>query len=461
MRRARALHRRVLNDPLAFGLAILAVAAAIVYVSYNATSGLPWEQTNRIRIAVPDAGKVNKNADVRIGGARVGQVLGSEAVPPSGDHPAHAVLDVQLRGDIEPLPVDSTAEVRLASVLGGKYLSLVPGRAAETIPWDGELPLESTTASVDIEDAFQIFNPEGRRALQSFIASFAGALAGRGEALNAATGETAGLLPRLERVLASLATRRSDLAGFLRGGAAAAAALAATEDQLGGLVSGAAGTFAGLDDAGEALPAAIAALPGAAESGTRALRTMRPVLADVASIARDLDDAGDILGESVRAVDGAMVAATAAGPRLGTLAGPTDAAFAAVDRFAANPASTEAIELLGSEDLPTFGTSAFVGLGAILKSTWQAEKYCRVATRWMANLSAVGSDGDRGGNWLRMTPIVAQGKDTPADRPAEDLHFNPYPNTDAQECEAGNEPYEPGQMIGNPPGLQGSPEAGR
>jgi phospholipid/cholesterol/gamma-HCH transport system substrate-binding protein len=461
MRRAVRLHRRLLDDPLAFGLLILAAAAAVLYVSYNAPRGLPWKTTHRVSVAVPDAGKVSKNADVRIGGARVGQVLGSEAVPAEGDRPAHAVLDVQLRGDIAALPADSTAEVRLASVLGGKYLALVPGRAGETIPWGGELPLEQTASSVDIEDAFQIFNPEGREALQSFVAAFAGSLAGRGEALNAATGETAELLPRLERVLASMATRRSDLAGFLRGGAAAAGAFAAVEDRLGGFVAGAAGTLAALDDAGDALPAAIAALPGAARSGTGALRTMRPVLDDVATIARELDDAGDVLPESVDAVNGAMSAAVTAAPRLGTLTTPMDRAFAAVAAFADNPASTEALRLLGSEDLPTFGTSAFIGLGAILRATWDAEKHCGVVTAWQRNLSTVVSDGDHAGNWIRMSPIVAEGKDTPASEPDEELHYNAYPVTDATECEAGNEPYEHGQHLGNPEGLQRAPEAGR
>ena len=189
---------------------------------------------------------------------------------------------------------------------------------------------------------------------------------------------------------------------------------------------------------------------------------MQPVLADVATIARELDDAGDVLPGSVRALNGAMVAAESAVPRLGALAGPTDDAFAAVRRFAANPASREALELIGSEDLPTFGASAFVGLGAILKATWDAEQHCGVITSWQDSLARLTSDGDRGGNWIRMGPIIAQGMDTPAHEPYEELHYNAYPHENAQECEAGNEPYTPGrQALGNPEGAQGAPEAGR
>jgi hypothetical protein len=43
--------------------------------------------------------------------------------------------------------------------------------------------------------------------------------------------------------------------------------------------------------------------------------------------------------------------------------------------------------------------------------------------------------------------------------PASTLHVNPYPSTAAPgqdgECEAGNEPYVGGQLIGNVPGNQG------
>jgi hypothetical protein len=64
------------------------------------------------------------------------------------------------------------------------------------------------------------------------------------------------------------------------------------------------------------------------------------------------------------------------------------------------------------------------------------------------------SEGDAGGNWLRMIPVFEQDEMFPADGPAPGLHVNPYPRQDATECEAGNEPYVPGTQIGNPAGRQ-------
>jgi hypothetical protein len=38
----------------------------------------------------------------------------------------------------------------------------------------------------------------------------------------------------------------------------------------------------------------------------------------------------------------------------------------------------------------------------------------------------------------------------PVSSPSADLHDNYYPIEDSSECQAGNEPYTPGRLIGNP-----------
>jgi virulence factor Mce-like protein len=457
MSRQRSRAARLLDDTLVVGLAMIAAAAVILYLSFRAATGLPWESTQRIEIAVPDAGKLMRNADVRIGGARVGQVLAMEAVPREGDVPPHAVLDVQLERSAAPLPADSTAEVRLASVLGGKYVSIVPGDSERTIPDGGRLPLANAVASVDIEDALSVFGPQGRAGIRRLVGSLGDALAGRGSALNEATGETARLLPGLQRVLGTVTSASANLPGLLSGTAAAAGALGAVGPELALLTGDAASTFAALDDAGAALERSIAELPATARTATGALRELGPVLDDATAIAASLRPAADVVGDSARSVDGALRVAIGVDPALGTVAAPLQRTLGAVDAFAGNPAATNALRMLGGSDLATFGSSAFVGLGAILATTWEAEAHCRSASTWMARLGDLPSDGDEGGNWLRMIPFFQQDEQFPAARPARNAHVNPYPNQNAQECEAGNEGYAPGRAIGNPPGHQGVP----
>jgi len=455
MRRRRTTRAaRLLDDTLVIGLAMIAAAAVILYLSFQAQTGLPWKATERIELAVPDAGKLARNADVRIGGARVGQVLSMRAVPRDGDVPAHAILDVKLDAQAAPLPADSKVEVRLSSVLGGKYVSIVPGRSSRTIPEGGRLPLANATASVDIEDALQVFGPEGRESIRRFVAGLGDGLAGRGSALNETTGDLARLLPGLQRVLATTTAPRTDLRGFLAGAATGTSALAAVAPELAAATGDAATTFGALDAARAQLAQGIAALPATAQSTESALRTLDPVLADATAIAESLRPASRVLAESAVSVDETMRAAIRVDPELASVAAPIDRALDSVDGLAANPATTSSLRVLGATDFATFGASAFVGLGAILSTVWEAERYCRVASTWMSRLAGVSSDGDEGGNWLRMIPFFDAEQAFAQARPASNAHVNPYPNENAQECEAGNEGYAPGSLIGNPPGLQ-------
>jgi hypothetical protein len=76
------------------------------------------------------------------------------------------------------------------------------------------------------------------------------------------------------------------------------------------------------------------------------------------------------------------------------------------------------------------------------------------------NLASTPSEGNASGNWLRFAMIVQPDEMFPRANPAPQLHFDPYPNGAApgqpHECEAGNQPYLPGQQLGNVPGNQGT-----
>src|SRR5436309_2073164 len=107
------------ND-LVLGAVAIVVAAVAVFISYNANSGLPFVPTYRVTVQVPDAAELSKGDDVRIGGGRVGQVLGVTAVPaPPGGTP-HARVALALDARTRKLPVDTQVQIRPASILGAK-----------------------------------------------------------------------------------------------------------------------------------------------------------------------------------------------------------------------------------------------------------------------------------------------------------------------------------------------------
>lgn len=84
-------------------------------------------------------------AEVRIGGVKVGTVAASRLDPQT----FQALVDFTVARDIH-LPKDSSAAITSDGLLGGKYLSIVPGGDTATIPDGGTVTV--TQSAVNIED---------------------------------------------------------------------------------------------------------------------------------------------------------------------------------------------------------------------------------------------------------------------------------------------------------------------
>ncbi len=132
------------------------------------------------------------------------------------------------------------------------------------------------------------------------------------------------------------------------------------------------------------------------------------------------------------------------------LASELQKALVAVNALAKDPASTQTFKVLGSSDLATFGSSAFIGLGAILRTVASEQFACNTVALWTRNFAAGLTEGDSTGPWLRFAPIVAPSQLYQASTPASDLHNNFYPKENSSECQAGNEVYSGAQKIGDP-----------
>ncbi|MFC4168085.1 outer membrane lipid asymmetry maintenance protein MlaD [Teichococcus aestuarii] len=83
-------------------------------------------------------------ADVRIGGVKVGSVVEQHIDPRT----YLAVLRLRVASDIA-IPDDSSAEITSESLLGGKYVALVPG-GSETMLKDGQ-EVTITQSAVSLE----------------------------------------------------------------------------------------------------------------------------------------------------------------------------------------------------------------------------------------------------------------------------------------------------------------------
>jgi virulence factor Mce-like protein len=443
------------NNPILTGALTLLVGLVAVFLSYTAQNGLPFVPTYEVHADLPNADELVKDADVRIGGARVGVVLAITPEPATAARPEPvARITMSLSKGLEPLPVDSRAGVRLLSVLGGKYVEIQPGHASRGIPDGGTIPVTQSNPVVDLDQVFRTFGPKTIAGIRGTVRSLGDALAGRGSAINDSIVNLRSALPELQRFLATLASPSTDLAGFIRGVANTTSALAPVAPALAAVLGDGATTFEALARAAPALAEVLAQAPRTEATATAVLRSSEPALADAQTLLKRLAPAGPLLGPALNQVYGIATTATPVFRKAPELIDPLEHTLAAVDALAKDPASTEAFKLLGDNDLASFSASGFVGLGAILKAAEPGQLNCNLEVPWLLNFSSAIGEGDSTGTWLRTLLVFDPPELLQSAKTASALHDDFYPHEDASECEGGNEPYLPGRQLGNPPGDQ-------
>ncbi len=458
MRQQRRGFREIFDNPILVGTITILVVIVAVYLSYIAENGLPFVPTYSVKVDVANASELVKNADVRIGGARVGQVLTITPEPATRRYPhPYAQLGLSLQRSLEPLPRDTQYQVRLASVLGGKYLELFPGHApGRGVPDGGTLTISTNPRLnhnrpfVDLDTAFATFGPKTQRGLRLVIAQLGDAVAGRGSQLNDAIYSTRGLIGPLDSLLALFASPDTHVSQFISGLAATTSALAPVMPTLSSLLVSASTTFDALTNSN--LGPAIDQTPPTEQVATTVLTNALPVLTDAASIVQSLKPGAALLPLATQRLDTIVRAATPVFKLVPELSANLRTALHAVDALAKDPAAIQTFKVLGSTDLATFGSSAFIGLGAILRAVADEQFACNVTGLWVRNFASSLSEGDSTGAWLRFAPIITSPTQLfQTGTPSPDLHLNYYPKADLTNgCQAGNEVYRGAQLIGDP-----------
>jgi virulence factor Mce-like protein len=446
MRRRRGGPSDLLSNPVLVGSMILAIALIGIVLSYRANRGLPFVPTYQIKVQVPDAAElIVGGSEVRVGGARVGLVTEVEAQPGRGNRPAYAELTLSLDKDQQPIAADSFVKVRPRSILGAKYLDLEPGRSSEPVPPGGTLPLSQGRPIVELDEAFNVFDDETTRGLQSTITALGDALAGRGQDINDTIVWTRRVMPPLQRVLRTAIADETQLGRFVRGTASAAGAVAPVSPALVSLLDGAATTFRALNDASPALAETIEALPGAETEARNGLVKIRPVLTDAAAIARSIRPGTAVLPLASARLRDALRAATPVLRRTPAFADSLGSTLAQLGTLARDPNAPRSVRKL----ITTVTT-----LGTTLDTVLPAQTQCNLLPLAFRNAYSAVSVGDTAGSWFNQQQILLSEQDQQAKEPAANLHVTPVPHANEQECEAGNEVYAEGQQIGSPAGLQ-------
>jgi phospholipid/cholesterol/gamma-HCH transport system substrate-binding protein len=126
------------------GAIVLIVAIVFLGFAYNA-SQLGDDSGYELIARFDRVDGLQRGADVRIGGIKIGTVIDQNLDPTT----YQAEVRFTIRDDVK-LPTDSSVAVASDGLLGGKYLSLVPGGDVDMLAAGDEITL--TQSAINLED---------------------------------------------------------------------------------------------------------------------------------------------------------------------------------------------------------------------------------------------------------------------------------------------------------------------
>jgi phospholipid/cholesterol/gamma-HCH transport system substrate-binding protein len=125
------------------GSVVLVVCAFFVILAYSTSQWQP-SQGYEVLAKFDRIDGLRRGSDVRMSGVKVGTIKDIQL----DANTYLAIVRVLLTTEVN-LPKDSAAEIVSESLLGGKFLALIPGGADEVIPAGGEIM--HTQAAVSLE----------------------------------------------------------------------------------------------------------------------------------------------------------------------------------------------------------------------------------------------------------------------------------------------------------------------
>jgi phospholipid/cholesterol/gamma-HCH transport system substrate-binding protein len=115
------------------GVGVLCIAVLFVWFAYR-TADVGVAPGYTVGAVFAKVGGLAVGNDVRISGIKVGTVTERYLDPRTYEAVVKMTVDHGIR-----LPVDTVAAVGSEGVLGGRFIELEPGQAADFIPADGEI----------------------------------------------------------------------------------------------------------------------------------------------------------------------------------------------------------------------------------------------------------------------------------------------------------------------------------
>jgi phospholipid/cholesterol/gamma-HCH transport system substrate-binding protein len=316
------------------------VAVAIGFVAWLLVLGgqVPWDNAGySARALLPTAASLAPGARVTMAGVDVGTVT---AVKRAG---LDAVVDVKLTDNrVTPIPVDSSMQLRTHTVVGENYVSITPGSSHTMLRSGGLLPISQAGSYVDFNQILSVLQGDGRHRLRELLRGLGGAVAGRGDQLNALLNGGASALSYASNTIQIAARHTPDVSRLVDQLGRLSAAVGERDSSIQQIADSGLATLNTIASRDQAVREILRELPGAltqvrvtTDTLNNVTNTAAPIVSSLAAAVAEVRPAVQSLRPAVDAGRGVLTALSAAAPGLeGTLnratqlAGPTpDALF--------------------------------------------------------------------------------------------------------------------------------------
>ncbi len=140
------LNKRVIN--LMVGLFIMAGVGALAVLALKVSGFSKYSSHNafNVQAVFDNIGDLKVRAPVTVAGVRVGEVSSIEVDRQN----FHAIVGLRIDKQQDQLPVDTSAKILTAGVIGANYIELIPGYS-EQVLHEGSV-IEDTQSAIVLEN---------------------------------------------------------------------------------------------------------------------------------------------------------------------------------------------------------------------------------------------------------------------------------------------------------------------
>ena len=246
--------------PLAAGALVL-VVLIVLYLLLSGGGGSTY------KLLFAEANQLVRGDQVQVGGVPVGNI---KNITLTGND--QALVTIHVDSSLTPLHAGTTAQVRVPSLtsVANRYIALSPGpNNAPKLAAGTTLPTTATHGVVDLDQLFNVFNPQTRRALQEVLVGSAEQYAGTNPDFRLSVKYFSPALAAGSHLFAELTKDQATFTSFLVESAKALTTIGDHGEQLSGFVENANTTFKAVNSQQANFATALRRLPVTLHQGNK------------------------------------------------------------------------------------------------------------------------------------------------------------------------------------------------